>query len=96
MSTMSHYRPSKRPSVKQVERWETIYTDEIENDWRGLYGGSVIVQNGYPFFDFYRVKYKIGKDSKWQSKLFYGETAYHDMRRYVYDLGFAGIDLVMF
>ena len=91
MNTMSHYRPSKRPSVKQVERWETIYTDEIENDWRGYFGGSVIVQNGQPFPDFYKVQYKIGKDSKWQSKLFYGETAWSDTERFVYDMGFRNV-----
>ena len=87
------YRPSKRPSVKQVQRWETIYTDEIENDWRGLYGGSVIVQRGYPFPDFYRVKYHVGhpESNKWQTKLFYGETAWSDTERFVYDMGFRSV-----
>jgi hypothetical protein len=82
------YRPSKRPSVKQVSEWDTIFTDEIEEDWRGMYGGSVIVQNGRPFPDFYKVKYKMGKDTKWQQKLFYGETAWSDTERFVTDLGF--------
>lgn len=96
MNTMSHYRPSKRPSVKQVERWDTIYSDYHYNDWRGDgYTGEVMVEEGRPFFDFYRVTWKPTNGKK-VSKLFYGETAHHDVRRYVYDLGFAGIDLVMF
>jgi hypothetical protein len=85
------YRPSKRPSVKQVSEWDTIFADEIEVDWRGMYGGSVIVQNGRPFPDFYKVKYKMGKDTKWQQKLFYGETAWSDTERFVYDLGFRDV-----
>jgi len=37
------------------------------------------------------VRYKMGKDSKWQQKLFYGETAWNDTERYVYDLGFRDV-----
>ena len=85
------YRPSKRPKVSQVSEWHTIFADEIENDWRGYFGGSVIVQNGRPFPDFYKVKYKIGKDAKWKSKLFYGESAHHEVERFVYDMGFTKV-----
>ena len=91
MNTMSHYRPSKRPSVKSVRDWDTIYTEDMENDWRGLYGGSVIVQRGYPFPDFYRVITNMGKPNVKTSKLFYGESAHNQTEMYVYDLGFRNV-----
>ena len=84
-------RPSKRPSVNQVSEWDTIYTKEIENDWRGLYGGIVIVSAGYPFPDFYKVRYKMGTDTKWHQKLFYGERAWNQTEMFVYDLGFRDV-----
>ena len=91
MNTMSHYRPSRRPSVKQVEQWQTIYSDYHYNDWRGDgYTGEVVVENGYPFPDFYRVIWKPTNGKK-VSKLFYGERAWNDTERYVYDLGFANV-----
>lgn len=83
--------PSKRPSVKSVKDWDTIYTEDMENDWRGLHGGSVIVQRGYPFADFYRVISNMGKPNVKTSKLFYGESAHHDVERYVGDLGFRNV-----
>ncbi len=91
MNTMSHYRPSKRPSVKSVKEWDTIYTEDMENDWRGLYGGSVVVQRGEPFYDFYRVIANMGKPNVKTSKLFYGESAHFDVVRYVEDLGFRNV-----
>lgn len=91
MNTMSHYRPSKRPSVNDVKEWDTIYTEDMENDWRGLYGGSVIVQLGFPFPDFYRVITNMGKPNVKTSKLFYGEFAYNQVEMYVYDLGFRNV-----
>lgn len=87
---MNRY-PSKRPSVKSVDEWVTVYTETMEHDWRGLYGGTVIVQEGRPFPDFYKVRYLMGKDTKWQQKLFYGETSFHKMRMFVYDLGFRDV-----
>ena len=91
MNTMPHYRPSKRPSVKSVKEWDTIYTEDMENDWRGLYGGSVIVQLGFPFPDFYRVITNMGKPNVKTSKLFYGESAHNQVEMYVYDLGFRNL-----
>lgn len=87
---MNRY-PSKRPSVKSVQEWHTVFTDTMDYDWRGLGGGTVIVQTGYPFPDFYKVRYKMGYDTKWQQKLFYGEMAYHKVVSYVADLGFRTI-----
>jgi len=88
MSNLTNYRPSKRPKVSQVEYWDTIYTGEIEQDWRGL-SVAAKVENGRPFPDFYRVKYKVGHpdSTKWQSKLFYGESAWNETERFVYDMG---------
>ena len=91
MSTTWQYRPSKRPSVKSVKEWNTIYIGEIENDWRGAYGGTCIVQNGYPFPDFYKVRYKMGQEKKWSQKLFYGERAWNQTEMFVYDLGFRNV-----
>jgi len=85
------YRPSKRPSVKQVSEWKTIYSEDMEYDWRGLYGGTVIVQRGYPFPDFYRVITHMGKPSVKKSKLFYGESAWNQTEMFVYDLGFTNV-----
>jgi len=81
-------RPSKRPSVKQVSEWRSLYWDSIDQDWRGR-SMSVNVENGYPFPDFYRVRYTINGVKK--SKLFYGETAWSDTERFVYDLGFRNV-----
>ena len=89
MNTMSHYRPSKRPSVKQVSKWYIDYEDTIDSTWRGEGHRHVIVENGYPFPDFYRVVYTI--DGVKKSKLFYGETAWSDVQRFVYDLGFSNV-----
>jgi hypothetical protein len=84
MSTISHYRPSKRPSVKQVSRWDNLYEDSATDLCdRSI---AVKVENGYPFFDFYRVTYTIDNSKK--SKLFYGESAWMEVNRFVYDLGF--------
>ena len=80
---MSHYRPSKRPKVSQVECWDTIYRGDTQN-WKGN-KVFAIVERGYPFPDFYRVIYTI--DGVKKSKLFYGETAWSDTERFVYDLG---------
>ena len=91
MSTMSHYRPSKRPSVKQVSNWDLLFSESQTNDWRGDgYVGHVEVYNGYPFPDFYKVIW-IPINGKKVSKLFYGESAWNDTERFVYDLGFANV-----
>ncbi len=86
MNTMSHYRPSKRPSVKDVSKWHIEYENTIDLSWRGQGNLWVMIENGYPFPDFYRVTYTI--DGVKKSKLFYGETAYNDTERFVYDMGF--------
>ena len=83
------YRPSKRPSVKQVSKWYIDYEDAIDSTWRGEGHRTVKVEQGYPFPDFYRVTYTI--DGVKKSKLFYGETAWNDTERFVYDLGFANV-----
>ena len=88
MNTMSHYRPSKRPSVKDVSQWYNIFEEWIDADWRGQ-NKHVIVEQGYPFPDFYRVTYTI--DGIKKSKLFYGETAWMDGERFVSDLGFRNV-----
>ena len=88
MSTMSHYRPSKRPSVKDVSQWYNVFEDWIDQDWRGM-NKHVLVEQGYPFPDFYRVTYTI--DGVKKSKLFYGETAWMDGERFVSDLGFRNV-----
>ena len=85
---MNRY-PSKRPKVGQVSEWNTVYIGEIENDWRGAYGGTAIVYVGYPFPDFYKVVTHMGQmPAVKTSKLFYGESAHHKVRSYLYDLGF--------
>jgi len=88
---MSTVRPSKRPSVKQVTQWNCVYSDYNESHWRGdEFAGEVAVEQGYPFHDFYRVIFWPKYGSK-TSALFYGETAWSDAERYVYDLGFPGV-----
>lgn len=77
------YRPSKRPKVAQVSRWDKLY-----ENWNTTWKGQEVwarVENGYPFPDFYRVTYAV--DGTRKSKLFYGETAWNDTERFVYDLG---------
>jgi hypothetical protein len=44
-----------------------------------------MIEQGYPFPDFYRVTYTI--DGVKKSKLFYGESAWNNTERFVYDLG---------
>jgi hypothetical protein len=88
MNTMSHYRPSKRPSVKDVYQWYNIFEDFIDTDWRGQ-NKHVIVEQAYPYPDFYRVTYTI--DGIKKSKLFYGESAWMDGERFVSDLGFRNV-----
>jgi hypothetical protein len=85
--TTAYYRPSKRPSVKQVSKWHSAYENSA-TDWcdRSI---SVKVEEGYPFFDFYRVTYTI--DGVKKSKLFYGESAWNETERFVYDLGFRDV-----
>jgi hypothetical protein len=91
MSTISNFRPSKRPSVKQVKHWDKIYDDSITDHWRGnQHDGRVEVYNGYPFPDFYKVVYTPAEGKK-VSKLFYGESAWSQTEMYVYDLGFTNV-----
>ena len=91
MNTMYHYRPSKRPSVKDVAEWQLRYSDYNDNDWRGCgYAGEVEVYVGYPYPDFYKIIWKPTNGKKVQ-KLFYGESAWNDAERFVYDLGFANV-----
>jgi hypothetical protein len=88
MSTTWQYRPSKRPKVSQVEAWDHVYSDYNYTHWRGDdFAGEVLVERGYPFPDYYKVTFRP-KNGKRVSKLFYGETAWMDTERYVYDLGF--------
>jgi hypothetical protein len=89
MSTMSHYRPSKRPSVKDVSKWYNVFQDTIKSDWKGPTHKHVMIEQGYPFPDFYRVTYTIEGVKK--SKLFYGETAWNKTEMFVYDMGFRNI-----
>ena len=89
MNTMSHYRPSKRPSVKDVSQWYNIFEDVMEFDWKGASHKHVIVEQGHPFPDFYRVTYTI--DGVKKSKLFYGESAWMNGERFVSDLGFSNV-----
>jgi hypothetical protein len=89
MNTMSHYRPSKRPSVKDVSQWYIIFEDTMEFDWKGPIHKHVMVEQAYPFPDFYRVTYTI--DGVKKSKLFYGESAWMNGERFVSDLGFSNV-----
>ena len=88
MSTMSHYRPSQRPSVKQVSQWHVEYENFIDTDWRGQ-NVYACVERGWPFPDFYRVTYIVNGVKK--SKLFYGESAWNETERFVYDMGFHSV-----
>lgn len=83
---MSYYRPSNRPSVKDVSKWYNCYENSIDLSWRGQGSLWVMIEQGYPFPDFYRVTYTI--DGVKKSKLFYGEVAHNDAERFVSDLGF--------
>ena len=83
MNTTSHYRPSTRPSVKSVNYWDSIFEDTAQT-WKGQ-TVSAMVERGDPFPDFYRVTYTI--DGVKKSKLFYGESAWSDTERFVYDMG---------
>ena len=85
---MSYYRPSKRPKVSDVSKWYIDYEDTIDQDWKGR-SLWVMVENGYPYPDFYRVTYKI--DGVKKSKLFYGESAWSQTEMYVYDMGFRNV-----
>ena len=84
--SLTMYRPSKRPSVKQVTKWYDCYENSIDLSWRGQGQISIKVEEGYPFPDFYRVTYVT--DGVKKSKLFYGESAHNDAERFVYDMGF--------
>ena len=88
MSTTFQYRPSKRPSVKQVTEWCKGFEEWIDADWRGQ-NKYVLVEQGYPFPDFYRVTYTI--DNVKKSKLFYGESAWNQVEMFVYDMGFRNV-----
>ncbi len=87
MNTTSQYRPSTRPSVKSVKHWDSIYAERIEPHWRGdAFNGDVEVFRGDPFPDFYKMTFTPDKGKK-ISKLFYGESAWNEVERCVYDLG---------
>lgn len=83
-------RPSRRPKVSQVSEWDLLFEDSVLDHWRGSdFDCTVEVYNGRPFPDFYKVvvrPHSVGKKN--YSKLFYGETAWSDTERFVYDLGF--------
>ena len=83
MSITSQYRPSKRPSVKSVNYWDSIFEDTAQT-WKGQ-TVSATVERGDPFPDFYRVTYTI--DGVKKSKLFYGESAWSQTEMFVYDMG---------
>ena len=91
MNTFSTYRPSKRPKVSQVRIWDNLYEDTTQN-WKGQ-TVSAKVECGAPFLDFYRATYTI--DGVKKSKLFYGESAHNDVRRFVYDLGLFSVDMAV-
>lgn len=85
MSDYGMYRPSKRPLVKDVSQWHVLFEDSVDRDWRGR-NIWVMVENGWPFPDFYRITYEI--DNVKKSKLFYGESAWMQVNQFVRDLGF--------
>ena len=85
MNTMSHYRPRTRPSVKSVNYWDIIFEDTAQT-WKGQTVWAK-VERGDPFPDFYRVTYTLDMFASKKSKLFYGETAWSDTERFVYDMG---------
>jgi hypothetical protein len=78
--------PSRRPKVSQVSKWYLEYENSIDLSWRGQGEITVKVEQGYPYPDFYRVT--TVTDGVKKSKLFYGESAWSDVNRFVYDLGF--------
>ena len=82
--SLAMYRPSKRPSVKQVSKWSTVFSDSAQT-WKGQ-DVWAWVEQGNPFPDFYRVTYTI--DGVKKSKLFYGESAHNTTEMFVYDMGF--------
>jgi hypothetical protein len=86
MSFMTTH-PSRRPKVGQVSYWDNIFLDSTQN-WKGQ-SVSAKVERGEPFPDFYRVTYTI--DGVKKSKLFYGESAWNETERFVYDLGFTNV-----
>jgi len=83
-------RPSRRPKVSQVSEWDLIFEDSVLDHWRGVSNDCTVqIYNGRPFPDFYKVVVKWHDENKKNtSKLFYGETAWNDTERFVYDLGF--------
>lgn len=80
---ITNYRPSTRPKVSQVSYWDNIYEGATEN-WKGNRVRAK-VERGEPFPDFYRVTYHV--DGIKKSKLMYGESAWNEAERFVYDLG---------
>ena len=83
---MSHY---KRPKVSQVDEWDLLFRSCITDHWRGdSFNGTVEVYNGYPFPDFYKVVWYPLYGTKKEQKLFYGESAWNETERFVYDQGF--------
>jgi len=84
---MNNY-PSRRPKVSQVKQWETIFAETVDHTWKVNQIQTAIVERGYPFYDFYRVKYTNDETGAKTSKLFYGESAVYEVTRYVNDLGF--------
>ena len=88
MNSISQYRPSKRPSVRDVSQWYNVFEEWIDADWRGQ-NKYVLVEQGHPFPDFYRVTYTIDLIKK--SKLFYGESAWNQTEMFVYDMGFRNV-----
>ena len=89
MQSLEYYRPSKRPKVSQVRIWDILFAESIDLTWRG--GNQIFckVEQGAPFFDFYKVT--TITDGVKKSKLFYGESAWNDAERFVYDLGFHNV-----
>ena len=85
-SDISNYRPSKRPKVSQVSKWDLIYDDDITNHWSRSTQGTIQILMGYPFPDFYKVVTTNVEGAK-KSKLFYGESAYYQVQQYVSDFG---------
>ena len=92
-NTTWQYRPSKRPKVGDAKSWDLVFEDTNDRHWRGdEHNGTVQVYRGYPFPDFYKVVFQPASANKRKtSKLFYGESAHHDVVRYVSDLGFQSV-----
>jgi hypothetical protein len=72
-----------------VSKWHVEYENTIDLSWRGQGNLWVMIENGYPFPDFYRVTYIV--DGVKKSKLFYGESAWNQTEMFVYDLGFRDV-----